>query len=411
MSEDKDIVVVDGSAAIMPAVGTDVLLGRYAAIKNIREEVMIEDVHYGVIPGTNKPTLLKPGAETLCTAFALYPEFEPLDEVKEWDADEPFFFFRYRCTLRSRDGRFTVGSGIGSCNSREKKYRWRTAERVCPHCKTAAIIKGKEEYGGGWLCWNKKGGCGAKFSDGDPTIEDQEVGLVPNPDIADQVNTIDKMAQKRALIAATLVAVGASEFFTQDIEDLPDFGGARETAPKPPQPTQDAPDAANGHNPPNEPQSVLNDGFEDAADTAERLSQGKPRVTVHNAPQDFPPRPWEAEVCAGFIRAKAEKSAAKLAGPASEQQVTKLIIPIDVEFKESPTQRTDRLAVLSYVVERPLTSAKELSKAEASAIIGWQTSAPPEVVAGELNRLLRAALKAQGQIEMELDTAAEEPAA
>jgi hypothetical protein len=128
-----------------------------------------------------------------------------------------------------------------------------------------------------------------------------------------------------------------------------------------------------------------------------------PRVTVHNAPKDFPPRPWEAEVCAGFIRAKAEKSATRLSGPASEQQVTKLIIPIDAEFAESATQRTDRLAVLSYVVERPLTSSKELSKSEASAIIGWQTSAPPEVIAGELNRLLRAALKDQGQIEMELD--------
>jgi hypothetical protein len=148
-----------------------------------------------------------------------------------------------------------------------------------------------------------------------------------------------------------------------------------------------------------------------SADQERASSNGKPTVTVHKEPQDFPPRPWEAEVCAGFIRAKAEKSAAKLSGPASDQQVTKLIIPIDVEFKESPTQRTDRLAVLSYVVERPLTSAKELSKAEASAIIGWQTSAPPEVVGGELNRLLRAALKAQGQTEMELDTAAEEPAA
>jgi len=31
---------------------------------------------------------------------------------------------------------------------------------------------------------------------------------------------VQKMAQKRALIAATLLAVNASEFFTQDIEDM-----------------------------------------------------------------------------------------------------------------------------------------------------------------------------------------------
>ena len=42
---------------------------------------------------------------------------------------------------------------------------------------------------------------------------------VPNPDVADLVNTIQKMAQKRALVAATLIATSASEFFTQDVED------------------------------------------------------------------------------------------------------------------------------------------------------------------------------------------------
>lgn len=36
----------------------------------------------------------------------------------------------------------------------------------------------------------------------------------------DAVNTIQKMAQKRALIAAVLIAANASEFFTQDVEDL-----------------------------------------------------------------------------------------------------------------------------------------------------------------------------------------------
>jgi len=36
---------------------------------------------------------------------------------------------------------------------------------ICPECAVPAIIKGKEEYGGGWLCYKKKGGCGAKFKD------------------------------------------------------------------------------------------------------------------------------------------------------------------------------------------------------------------------------------------------------
>src|SRR5436305_40562 len=47
--------------------------------------------------------------------------------------------------------------------------------------------------------------------------------------IADQVNTIQKMAQKRSLVAAVLIAVNASEFFTQDVEDMP-FGAAARDA-------------------------------------------------------------------------------------------------------------------------------------------------------------------------------------
>lgn len=39
---------------------------------------------------------------------------------------------------------------------------------VCPECGNAgAIIKGRPEYGGGWLCFKKKGGCGAQFRDDD----------------------------------------------------------------------------------------------------------------------------------------------------------------------------------------------------------------------------------------------------
>lgn len=37
-------------------------------------------------------------------------------------------------------------------------------EITCPECQsTGTIIKGKEEFGGGYVCWKKEGGCGAKF--------------------------------------------------------------------------------------------------------------------------------------------------------------------------------------------------------------------------------------------------------
>lgn len=62
---------------------------------------------------------------------------------------------------------------------------------------------------------------------------DETVYRIPNPEIADVVNTIQKMAQKRALVAATLIATSASEFFTQDIEDADSLGRDVDTGPRP----------------------------------------------------------------------------------------------------------------------------------------------------------------------------------
>ena len=206
----------------MPAMSIELAIERYNTITEFVSRVLRKDVDYGMIPGTDKLTLLKPGAEKLTTFFGLSTRFQLIERIEDWTGedhgDEPFFYYLYRCQLFRGD--LLVAEADGSCNSRETKYRYREAQRVCPECSQAAIIKGKEEYGGGWLCFRKKGGCGAKFSTGDQTIESQQVGRIANPDIADQVNTIQKMGQKRSLIAATLLAVNASEFFTQDVEDF-----------------------------------------------------------------------------------------------------------------------------------------------------------------------------------------------
>lgn len=206
----------------MPAMSIELAVERYNTITEFVSRVLRRDVDYGMIPGTDKLTLLKPGAEKLTTFFGLSTRFQLLERIEDWTGEdhqsEPFFYYLYRCQLFRGD--LLVAEADGSCNSRETKYRYRDAQRVCPECHQAAIIKGKEEYGGGWLCFRKKGGCGAKFSVGDTTIESQQTGRVPNAEIADQVNTIQKMGQKRSLIAATLLAVNASEFFTQDVEDF-----------------------------------------------------------------------------------------------------------------------------------------------------------------------------------------------
>ncbi|MEA5511792.1 hypothetical protein VB715_18630 [Crocosphaera sp. UHCC 0190] len=178
---------------------------------------MKENTDYGIIPGTNgKPTLLKPGAEKLCRLLNLRPTFQLISSIV--DFEKPTFYYHYQCSLYHNSE--LVGQGDGSCNSYEKKYRYRKAELTCPSCGQPTVIKGKAEYGGGYVCYKKKGGCGAKFRDDDEEITSQAVGLIENPDIFDQVNTIQKMAEKRALIAAVLCTVGASEFFTQDLEDM-----------------------------------------------------------------------------------------------------------------------------------------------------------------------------------------------
>lgn len=206
----------------MPAMTIESAVERFNTLVEFVSRVLRKDVDYGIIPGTGKPTLLKPGAEKLTTFFGLSTRFQLIERIEDWSGaehgSEPFFYYMYRCQLSRGD--LLIAESDGSCNSRESKYRYREAQRVCPECKQAAIIKGKEEYGGGYLCFRKKGGCGAKFSNGDQKIEGQPTGRTPNPDIADQVNTIQKMAQKRSLIAACLLAVNASEFFTQDVEDM-----------------------------------------------------------------------------------------------------------------------------------------------------------------------------------------------
>jgi len=237
----NDIVKVEQAGFLSPVVSVKDALFAYQAKKDLIDGIMKPGVDYGIIPGTSKNTLLKAGAEKATSFFGLSARFRDSVAVEDFtgrDHDgEPFFYYRRTCELWRGD--YLIASVDGSCNSFEKKYRWRGGERVCPNCGKATIIKGKEEYGGGWLCFAKRGGCGSKFGDKDQSIIGQEVGQVKNPDIADLANTILKMADKRALVAATLIATGLSEYFTQDIEDFITGEYTEITKPENPQPITD----------------------------------------------------------------------------------------------------------------------------------------------------------------------------
>ena len=71
-------------SVFLPAMSMEVALARRAAIVEFTRRIMVKDQDFGEIPGTNKPTLLKPGAEKLCNFFGLEPEFTPIVEDIDW---------------------------------------------------------------------------------------------------------------------------------------------------------------------------------------------------------------------------------------------------------------------------------------------------------------------------------------
>lgn len=255
MEQPTAIVVQPQKFYLAPVADVEEAVLRYKAVKDFVAKILIDKIDYGKVPGSDKPSLLKPGAEKMTSFFGLSPRFILEEKVEDWTGDEhngePFFYYRYKCQLFKGD--YIVAEGEGSCNSWEKKYRYRQGVKLCPTCGQPTIFKSKNkpEY----FCWAKKGGCGATFKLDDRRITEQESGQIKNPDPAEQVNTLQKMAQKRSLIAPVLLATNTSEMFTQDIEDFqstsePVFDGEFEDV-KPIQttrPEQPAP-ASNGHNP------------------------------------------------------------------------------------------------------------------------------------------------------------------
>lgn len=188
-------------------------------MQRLLSEVMVQDTHYGVIPGTgDKPSLYKAGAEKISLTFRLAPEYE----IFQTDLSGEHREYRITCVIRHITSGEVLGQGVGICSTRETKYRFRQATRKCPECGKPAIIKGKAEYGGGWVCFKKKDGCGAKFQDNDTSITGQSGEREENPNIADTFNTVLKIAKKRAHVDSILTVTAASDIFTQDVEDMPD---------------------------------------------------------------------------------------------------------------------------------------------------------------------------------------------
>jgi predicted RNA-binding Zn-ribbon protein involved in translation (DUF1610 family) len=160
-------------------------------------------------------------------ALRLAPDYE---SEKHFDGDHLTVFAK--CILRHIPTGLVIAAGEGLCTSKERKYGVRKAMRVCPECGEPQIRRSKfppkpsdstyiegGENEPGWYCWKKEGGCGANYVSDDSRITGQPEGEIPNPDLPDTWNTVLKMADKRALVAAVLNGTAASDVFTQDVED------------------------------------------------------------------------------------------------------------------------------------------------------------------------------------------------
>ncbi|GMV67546.1 MAG: hypothetical protein AMXMBFR75_33360 [Candidatus Hinthialibacteria bacterium] len=162
---DYDVTTVD--TTFLPQMTTDQAVQVYKAMKEFISATLVDGRDYGKIPGTPKATLLKAGAEKLCRFFGLSASMTLVDKVEDWtgaDRGAPLFAYVYRCAL-SKNG-IIIAECDGQANTWESRY-------------------GRQQQ--------------------------QPYAII---------NTVMKQSQKRAFVGAVLLACNASEYFTQDMEDL-----------------------------------------------------------------------------------------------------------------------------------------------------------------------------------------------
>jgi len=158
---------------------------RIALLQSFVREMMVPEVDFGLIPGCKKPSLYKSGAEKLTDIFGLSKTFEIINRVEDWD--KKIFHYEVKAVLVNKRTGMVEAEGLGSCCSKEKKYQYQDAYNI--------------------------------------------------------INTIIKMAKKRAFIDAVLSATRSSGIFTQDIEDISNINNdnSKNNAGQPPE-TQPATD-------------------------------------------------------------------------------------------------------------------------------------------------------------------------
>ncbi len=171
------------------------IIAHVAMVQEVMRAVMKSDVHFGKIPGTDKPTLYKAGAEVLCMVFRVADTYEVADM-----STADMVRYRVNCIGTHQITGVVLGSGWGEASSGEEKYKWRKAickeefEETPANMRRVKHARGKNNT----------------------TYKQEQIRTEP----ADLANTILKMANKRAKMAMVLNVTAASDCFAQDLEDM-----------------------------------------------------------------------------------------------------------------------------------------------------------------------------------------------
>lgn len=173
------------AAPMARQMSVDELVQHVELVRDALRRVMKKDIHYGIIPGCQKPSLLQPGAELLCLLFRMAPRYKVTAEHKpDWQREwSKTHFNKYTKKEETKSG---------TC----KGFVRYTVECELYHVPTGDYLCGGVGVATSWE---------PKFINRDP-FESEE--------------TIIQFARKRALVCASRNATGASEVFTQDVEDM-----------------------------------------------------------------------------------------------------------------------------------------------------------------------------------------------
>lgn len=179
-------------------------------ITKLLKEVMIPETHYGIIPGTKKPTLFKAGAEKLMVLFHLVAEIEDHRE----DLEDGHREYSAEAIISHRESGTYIAKGIGLCSTMESRYRYR-------HQSSYEVLDAPipEDYQQNKKRYYAQGFGVKKIQNEWRWVRYMEAEKQENPDIADVYNTVRKMAKKRALVDGVITAVAASDIFAQQDDD------------------------------------------------------------------------------------------------------------------------------------------------------------------------------------------------